>query len=76
MIQAVGGVSDQAGLHGGRTEYVDADDLQRIAAIGELGVELDHRARRGHLAQPGKLRIERFVETAPRSSHLEIRVAR
>ena len=76
VIQAVGGIRDQPRLHCGCTEYVDADNLERIAAIGELCIELDHRARRGHLAQPRKLWIDRFVEAASRTSHLEIRIAR
>ena len=58
------------------TEYIDTDELQHVATIGELRVELDHRACRGHLAQPGKCRIDRFVETAPRTSHLKICIAR
>src|ERR1700675_3935238 len=76
MIKAIRGIRDQARLHGACTEYIDPNDLQRIAAIGELRVELDHRARRGNLAQPGKSRIDRFVETAPWTSHLKIRIAR
>src|ERR1700676_1286097 len=76
MIKAIGGVRDQTGLHDAGTEYIDTDDLQRVAAIGELRIELDHRARRGHLAQSGKCRIDRFVETAPRTSHVKIRIAR
>src|SRR3984893_3227523 len=76
MIEAVRGVRDQAGLHDACTEYLDSYALQCVAALGELRVELDHRARRGHLAQSGKYRIDRFVETAPRTSHLEIRIAR
>ena len=75
MIQTIAGVCDQSGLHGACTEHIDTDDLQRIAAIGELGIELDHRARLGHTRQSGKPRIDRFVETAARTTHLEIRVA-
>ena len=75
MIQTVGCVGDQAGLHGACTEGVDADDLQHVAAIGELGIDFHDRARHRNLGQPRQLRIDRFIETAARSSHLEIGVA-
>ncbi len=76
MIQAVAGIRDQAGLHGAGAEDVDADDLQHVVAIGELGVDLDDRARHGDLRQArASSRIDRFVETAARAAHLEIGVA-
>jgi hypothetical protein len=75
MIETVVRLGDQAGLHGAGTEDVDADDLQHVVAIAELGIRLDDGTRYGHLGQPGQLRIDRLVETAARAAHLEIGVA-
>ena len=55
---------------------IETDDLERCVAANDLGVDLDDGARHRHLRHPGDAGIDRFGETAARSAHLEVGIAR
>ena len=54
-VEPIAGFEAPLGRHRGGAKRVLADDLQRVVAIGKLGIDLEHGARHRDLRQAREL---------------------
>ena len=66
----------QPGLHAQYAEEVHAEDAQALLTPRQARLDLQHRARRGHLRPARQGDEEALVEAVARSHHLQVGLAR
>ena len=71
-IEAILGGADQAGLHAGSAEGVDADDFQHVVAIGNPRIDLHNRTCDRDFRHACEPWIDAFVKAGTRAAHLKI----